>query len=110
MRLPYAELAVVDVAKLRDYGLDMAHPRGKHKAKVFKSRLGLTADDAEFLRAVLLEAANSDGARAGVSDAFGQRYVLDLEVTTELGTATVRSAWMVCTGEAFPRLVTCYVL
>ena len=56
MRLPYAELAVVDVAKLRDYGLDMAHPRGKHKAKVFKSRLGLTADDAEFLRAVLLEA------------------------------------------------------
>lgn len=48
--------------------------------------------------------------REGVADVFGQRYELDVEVTTEAGTATVRSGWIVRTDEAFPRLVTPYVL
>ena len=35
---------------------------------------------------------------------------LDFEVTTELGTAKVRSAWIVRVDEDFARLLTCYVL
>jgi hypothetical protein len=62
MRLPNPEIAVVDVRKLRDYCLNPAHPRGKHKAQVFSAALGLDADDAEELRETLLSAARSEEA------------------------------------------------
>ena len=39
---------VVEIAKLRDYCLSDTHPRGRHKARVFRSRLALTAADAEL--------------------------------------------------------------
>ena len=45
---------VVEIAKLRDYCLSDTHPRGRHKARVFRSRLGLSASDAEWLRQSLL--------------------------------------------------------
>jgi hypothetical protein len=35
VKLPHAELAVVDIAKLRDYCLNADHLRGRHKARVF---------------------------------------------------------------------------
>jgi hypothetical protein len=41
---------VVDIAKLRDYCLSEAHPRGRHKARSFRARLGLTGADADWLR------------------------------------------------------------
>ena len=49
---------VVEIAKLRDYCLSDTHPRGRHKARVFRSRLGLSADDAVWLRRALLHAAH----------------------------------------------------
>jgi hypothetical protein len=56
-KLPNAEKAVVEVRKLRDYCLSPEHPRGKHKARVFASALGLTREDAGVLREALLSAA-----------------------------------------------------
>jgi hypothetical protein len=109
VKLPNPEKAVVDIAKLRDYCLSTTHPRGKHKARVFLARLGLSAGDAEYLLNLLLAAAFNE-VELGDKDAFGQRYVVDFEVTTEVGTATVRSAWMVRVDEDFARLLTCYVL
>ena len=50
MKLPDSERAFVDVAKLRDYSIDPAHPEGKHKARVFAAVLGLTRNDASWLR------------------------------------------------------------
>jgi len=50
MKLPNAEHAIVDIAKLQDYCLDDEHPIGKHKARVFKHVLGLTRADAWTLR------------------------------------------------------------
>ena len=47
MKLPNAENAVVDIAKLRDYCLDPNHPEGKHKARIFMEKLGITKKDAE---------------------------------------------------------------
>jgi len=44
------------------------------------------------------------------SDAYGQRFLLDFEMTTPTGTATVRSGWIIRTGERVLRFVTCYVL
>jgi hypothetical protein len=110
LQLPNADRAVVDIAKLRDYCLSPAHPVGRNKARVFASVLGLTAADADTLRAALLAAAAHSEATLGQQDQYGQRYILDFSVTGPAGQATVRSCWIVRTGEDFVRLTTCYVL
>ncbi len=110
MRLPNPEDAVVDVRKLRDYCLSPEHPRGRHKTRVFFAALGLGTDDAEELREALLSAARSEEAVAGEEDEYGQRYMLDFQMNTAVGTATVRSRWIVRRGEDFPRLTSCYVI
>ena len=103
---------VVDIVKLRDYCLSEAHPRGRNKARVFRSRLGLTAQDAQWLRQTLLNAAHKSqkDLRLMAADEFGQRYVLDFPLTTSVGTANIRSLWIVLTGEDMLKLISCYVL
>lgn len=108
--LPHAERAVVDERKLRDYCLSPDHPRGKHKARVFAAALGLTANDAEELRQALLSAALTGEAVATDVDEYGQRYLLDFEMITEAGRATVRSGWIVRSDEEFARFTSRWVL
>lgn len=110
MRLPNAEHAVVEVAKLRDYSLNSRHEAGKHKARVFKSALGLSADDAEWLRSEILAAAKTGEAVGRPDSPFGINFVLDIEVEREGRRAVVRTAWIVEFGTDFPRLTSCYVL
>ena len=100
----------MDVRKLRDYCLSPRHPRSSHKARIFVSALGLTANDAEELRAALLSAALSKEAIPAENDEYGERYMLDFEMETEAGIATVRSGWIVRHDEEFPRLTSCWVL
>lgn len=109
-KLPHSHDAIVDVRKLRDYCLSLHHPRGRNKARVFSSVLGLTAEDAEELRNALLSAALSEKARIGESDQYGDRYMLDFEMKTDAGTATIRSGWIVRSEEEFPRFTSCWVL
>jgi hypothetical protein len=110
MKLPESDKAVVDIAKLRDYCLSGGHVRGRHKARVFASILGLTSVDAEFLRNELLRAARGDDATAGHIDEYGARYTIDFEVIRNHRQSTIRSAWIVLNGETVPRLTSCYVL
>lgn len=110
MKLPNPEQAVVDIAKLRDYCLSFEHRRGQHKARVFAAALGLTAENAEELRAALLNAASIYEAEATEQDSYGQRYILDFTFTREGRQAAVRSSWIVRRGENFPRLTSCYVI
>ena len=108
MKLPNGENAIVDIRKLRDYCLNPDNPRGRHKARVFASGLGLTHEDSEKLRGSLLQAARTEEVTPGEVDIYGQRYTLDVEITTEIGTAWVR--WVILREEEHPRLTTCYVL
>ncbi len=110
MRLPHAERAVADIRKLREYCLNPSHPRGKHKAHVFETALGIRAGQAELLRDALLEAALNSPATPGEKDPYGTRYVVDFRWSTPAGAATIRSVWIVRNGEDFPRLTTCFVL
>jgi hypothetical protein len=110
MRMPNAERAFVDMRKLTGYCLDTAHPRGRHKARVFDSALGLTAIHAEALYNTLLDAACTNDAILGELDEYGQRFVIDFEMSGPAGTATVRSSWIVLHSEDFPRFVSCYVV
>lgn len=110
LKLPNGTHAIVDLAKLTDYCLNPDHPRGRHKARVFAARLGLTQSDAERLRHACLRAARTCDASATLSDEYGQRYVIDFQMNGANGKARVRSAWIVRTGESFPRFTSCYVL
>lgn len=107
--LPDAAQAVVDLGKLRDYCLSASHPRGRHKARVFRSRLGLGPDDAAWLRSAILGALRSTEAMQGAADGFGRRYLTDLALMRDGRTAIVRCVWIIRSGERTPRLVTCYV-
>jgi len=109
MKLPNAERAVVEIEKLRDYSLNLNHDRGKHKARVFHSALGLTQADAERLRQTVLSAARTEEASAGKLLPHGQLYTVDFDTQGLSGTLTIRTGWIVETGADFPRLVTCYV-
>lgn len=103
---------VIDVTKLRDYCLSRAHPRGRHKARVFQARLGLSAADAERLRVALLEAARLYDAELmpSATDEYGDRYTLESTITGPSGSAVVKSTWIVLAGQRVLRLVTCYVV
>lgn len=111
MKLTNGAIAVVDIEKLRDYCLSTQHPEGRHKARVFLSVLGLTSADAVKLRELLLTSAAVNNVVTMVdADQYGSRYAMDTIVTLGSREALVRSAWIVKTGEDFPRLVSCYVL
>ncbi len=49
MKLPNGDKAEIPIEKLINYCLNPEHSSGKHKARVFKSRLGITQDNAELL-------------------------------------------------------------
>ncbi|HEY3760878.1 MAG TPA: SMI1/KNR4 family protein [Verrucomicrobiae bacterium] len=110
MKLPKAEQAFVDIAKLRDYSLDIVHKEGKHKARVFAAALGLTRNDADWFREQLLVAAKAHDCRLGKMTDHGQRYILDFTLNRNQKSAMVRSVWNIRPDEDFPRLITCYVL
>ena len=59
---------------------------------------------------MLLDAAVSEAAVPTAEDKYGQRYLLDFRVRGEGRSATVRSGWIVRSGENFPRLTSCWVL
>src|SRR5205085_8712073 len=97
------EQAVVDMRKLAEYALNSEHPKGADKALVFKSSLGITAQDSDLLRSAVLGAIKTQEAVLGQQNEFGQRYTVDFEMVGPNGkTATVRSGWIIRSSEDFP--------
>lgn len=110
MKLPNSQNLVIDLNKLRGYCLNPQHPKGKDKAKRFDSILGITAKDTEELAEILRLKALTADVTFGIKDHHGQRYTMDFPLTRQGNTALVRSAWIIKSGEDFPRLTTCYIL
>lgn len=110
MLIPHSENAVVDIRKLRDYCLNSDHDDGKHKAQLFLSILGMTSNDAEALRQILLEVITTQEASLNRKDEFGQRYRLDFLLEWQNRSAIVRSGWIIENNSDTPRLTTCYPL
>jgi|SRR5688572_26470384 len=109
MKLPNPHKAVVEIEKLRDYSLNLDHPVGGHKARVFRAALGLTVHEAAWLRERALDIAFTGDAVAGSLSVFGQKYVIDTLLHHKGMTALVRFSWIVEFGTDFPRLTSCYV-
>jgi len=107
--LPNANSAIVDIKKLEGYCLNTSHPRGKHKAKVFKSVLGLTINDAKLLSTKLKEIVSKVDSVFLSEDDFGKRYFIDFKLDVNKKKASIRSVWIIRVDEDFPRFVTCYI-
>jgi len=106
MKLPNGDRAELS-DKLQDYVLNPRHRRGRHKARVFESALGITLESQHILANALRGvAANSTDAISTGDQGFGATFEVRFPFTTEKGTATVLSGWIVRHGEAVPRLVT----
>ena len=110
MLIPNAENAIVDIRKLHDYCLNPEHKDRKHKARLFSATLGMTADDAEALRQILLKIVKTHKAKLSRHDEFGQRYTLDFDISWQNRKATLRSGWIIETDSEIPKLTTCYPL
>ena len=109
-RLPQGDKAILDIRKIADYCLNSSHPRGRHKARVFREALGPQQSGASWLRGALLEAARSGEAFQVSEDAWGIQWRLDATIRRQGKSAVVRTIWIVRAGESVPRFVTCWVL
>lgn len=105
-----AFVEIEDDPKFRDYALDPVHEEAKRKTCVFAAALGLSRNDAGWLRDQLLLASKEFDRTLGRKTEHGQRYSIDFQITFRGRTARLRSAWNVRLAENVHRLVTCYVL
>ncbi len=107
MKLPNYDNAFIDIRKLRDYSLNPRHP-GRHKARVFKSMLGIEQKDADLLKEEILQALPHSDASVRHEDVFGTRYMVDVQLHNDEQSAAVITVWMIPKGNKNPHLVTCY--
>ena len=108
MRLPHAEHAVADAAKIRDYLLSHEHPIGRFKA-VFFEALGYGTADWGRLRSDLLEVCRSGAATEGLPSPFGVKYEVRGTLQGPSGRrAEVVTVWVILRGGAVPRFVTAF--
>jgi hypothetical protein len=102
--------AVVVPAKLVEYALNASHPRGRDKARVFRSALGFDDANVEDLAEALRQGVLRHPAREAGRNAFGTFFRVDIDVTGPSGASgTIRTIWIVELASSAPRLVTLYV-
>ena len=108
MKLPAADRAVVDPAKVRDYLLSAEHPVGRSKASSFRA-LGFTQAEWPGLQQALLRLATTGDAVPGAGNAFGQKYIVRGSLIGPNGrSAEIVTVWIVLAQDAIPRFVTAY--
>lgn len=108
--LPNYEQAIIPIEKLRNYALNMEHEVGQDKAIVFKSALGITDEDAEWLQMRILESLGEYEAVEKEATEYGRRYNVDVIIRKFDKEARVKTAWIIRNNEDTPRMTTCYVL
>ncbi|HTV69219.1 MAG TPA: hypothetical protein VMF90_11845 [Rhizobiaceae bacterium] len=108
--LPFWERAQLDLAKLREYCLSPDHPEGRHKARVFRSALGIGREDSSWLREQILQQVATTEAILVRTDHFGARYNVDLTLRRLQQEVVIRTSWIVAADSEIPRFVTCRVL
>jgi hypothetical protein len=108
LRIPNADRAVIEPAKLNDYLLSRGHPVGRFKASFFLA-LGYSVEAWRQLENDLRNQHLSRDATAEPSTDYGRKYAIRATLVGPSGqSADVVSVWVVRTGEDFPRFVTAY--
>ena len=107
MKLPNPQKADYS-QKIFNYCLNLDHDRGKDKAYLFREKLGITIDNADMLVTALQKAIMTKPEVFQKENDFGKYYNLKFFLTTKKGESWILSAWIISTGEDFPRLISCY--
>jgi hypothetical protein len=108
MKLPNGDRAVIPIAKLLGYCLNPNHPKGKHKARVFKSALGITTNNVEQLvRLIQRAAVQGEVVQARTTD-FGQEFKLDCLVDGH-DELQLRTIWIISHDSTEPQLVSALI-
>jgi hypothetical protein len=110
MKLPNAELAVVEQAKICDYLLNASHRFGASKARFF-GEFGFTLDAWQALAVALRQHAADNEVAKAKETGFGPRYEIEGELAAPDGRRPrVCTVWQIDIGETAPRLITAYPL
>jgi len=108
LKLPNANLAVVDRMKVVEYLLKREHPDNGGKADFFIG-MGFNPGDWEAFAAALRLLALSASVTRIMESSHGTKYIVDGAIGRHgVSERFVRSVWIVDTGETVPRLVTAY--
>lgn len=108
MRLPNADRAVVEDAKVRDYLLSPTHPIGRFKS-IFFAALGFSVDGWQLLRDILLDLGRNGDAKPGQPSPYGTKFEIRAIVEGPSGRrAHVTTVWMVSNGQDLPHFVTAF--
>ena len=108
MKIPNSGDAIVKEAKITGYLLSHEHPIGQFKAAFFRS-FGFKRDCWAELRQALVEHATANEIVREETTPHGQCYVVEGPLPSPDGRSpSVRSIWIVRTGQEYPELVTAY--
>ena len=108
IRLPNAQLAMIDRDKITEYLLSSASPRGKAKASFFL-RFGFSLTHWEELATALRRHAASHAVSRVLETDYGPRYHIDGEIESADGrNPLLRTVWQIDLGGEYPRFITAY--
>ena len=108
MKLPAADRAIVDEAKVRDYLLSTEHPVGRFKARVFAAA-GYRRDAWQQLCRDLVALAGAIEVTPAAPDAYGRRYVGTGTLAGPAGRPLpIVTVWLIPSEGEPPRLITAY--
>jgi hypothetical protein len=108
MTLPNAAAATIAADKLRDYLLNIEHPRGRTKARLLLL-MGFSPDRWEELeRALRIEHLTQDVSSSNQTE-YGTRFTIVAPLTGPLHRKILfRSVWQIDLGDTAARLITMY--
>lgn len=110
MKMPNANLAIVEQGKIAEYLLNSKHRFGASKARFF-TRFGFRREDWEALAAALREHGRKNEVTKMQETGFGPRYEVERQMMAPDGRRPrLRSVWQVDDGQIAPRLITAYLL
>ena len=107
MKLPNSKRAILG-DKLERYCLNFDHSVGKHKALLFRKRLGITLANKDVLEEALLRAICDHSAVLYKEDTWRIHYDVKFFLETRFGASWLLSSWIIRVQEDFPRLTNVY--
>ncbi len=109
--LPNFQNAVIPVERLKDYVLNSEHPKGQHKARVFRERLNIERRHAGVLAELIRSGLPKAPAERRDTNEYGDVWTTWHAINgLNAQSAIVTVAWMFRkNAEDTPVLISCYI-
>lgn len=108
MKLPNSDRPKISMQKILGYCLNLNHDKGKDKARVFQSKLGITVKNADRLVELIQIAAVEGEVVQESNTKFGKEYKVDWEIP-DTGGAELRTIWEVSLVSGYLRLISAFL-